>query len=229
MDEGSQLVAEVTAPPPRGRVLDACAGAGGNTLALAARLGGRGRVLALDVDARRPAELRRRARRAGASNVTTRRIRDGRLPPEVDSAGGPRGFDRVLVDAPCSGLGTLRRNPEARWRLSERELDAFPARQLELLATHAPRVAPGGRLIYATCSVLPSENDAVVEAFLGEHTDFAPVALKELLGRTRAETLGDGTWLRLLPQVHGTDGFTAAVLRRAGRARTASARQAGLK
>jgi 16S rRNA (cytosine967-C5)-methyltransferase len=232
MDEGSQLVAEVTAPPPRGELLDACAGAGGKTLALAALLGGRGRVLALDVDARRLDELRRRARRAGASNVAARRILGGRLPPEVSPtrrSGGHRGFDRVLVDAPCSGSGTLRRNPEARWRLSEAELDTFPARQLELLATYAPRVAPGGRLIYATCSVLPSENDAVVEAFLREAPDFARVPLKEVLGRARAEALGDGTWLRLLPQVHGTDGFTAAVLRRAGRARAASTRQAGLK
>jgi 16S rRNA (cytosine967-C5)-methyltransferase len=161
--------------------------------------------------------------------VAARRIRDGRLPPEVASAGGRRGFSRVLVDAPCSGLGTLRRNPEARWRLTEPELDAFPARQLELLARFAPLVAPGGRLIYATCSVLPSENDAVVEAFLREHAEFEAVALKEVLGRARAEAVGDGTCLRLLPQAHDTDGFTAAVLRRAGRARAASARQAGLK
>jgi 16S rRNA (cytosine967-C5)-methyltransferase len=210
MDEGSQLVAEVTAPPPRGRVLDACAGAGGKTLALAALLRGRGRVLALDVDVRRIAELRRRARRAGASNVRALAVDPGALPAEAARAG----FERVLVDAPCSGLGTLRRNPEAKGRLSARDLDAFPARQRALLATYAPCVAPQGRLVYATCSVLPSENERVVEAFLREAPGFESVPLKEILGRERALELGDGTHLSLLPQRQGTDGFFAAVLRR---------------
>ncbi len=210
MDEGSQLVAEATAPPPRGRVLDACAGAGGKTLALAALLRGRGRILALDVDRGRLAELRRRARRAGASNVRALAVQGGSLPAQVPLAG----FDRVLVDAPCSGLGTLRRNPEARGRLSAQDVDAFPERQRALLAAYAPCVAPQGRLVYATCSVLPSENERVVEAFLRETPRFAAVPLKEILGRERALELGDGTQLSLAPHRQGTDGFFAAVLRR---------------
>jgi 16S rRNA (cytosine967-C5)-methyltransferase len=123
-------------------------------------------------------------------------------------------WDRVLVDAPCSGLGTLRRNPEARWRLTPKTVDAFPADQLALLVTYAPLVAIGGRLVYATCSVLRDENDGVVESFLRERPDFVVMPLKEIWGKERALTVGDGTFLRLLPHVHDTDGFFTAVLRR---------------
>jgi 16S rRNA (cytosine967-C5)-methyltransferase len=211
MDEGSQLVAEAVAPPPRGRVLDACAGAGGKTLALAALLGGQGKVLALDVKGKKLEELRRRARRAGLSSVSAREIEPGKPLPADAKLGA---WDRVLVDAPCSGLGTLRRNPEARWRLTEKVVDGFPARQLGLLIDYAPLVAVGGRLIYATCSMLSSENERVVERFLAERSDFVPFPLKDIFGRARAETMGDGMTLRLVPQRHETDGFFTAVLRR---------------
>jgi 16S rRNA (cytosine967-C5)-methyltransferase len=210
MDEGSQLVAEAVAPPPGGKVVDACAGAGGKTLALAALLGGQGRILALDPNGKKLEELRRRARRAGLSNVAARELKDGRLPDEARLAA----WDRVLVDAPCSGLGTLRRNPEARWRLQPAAVDAFPAQQLSLLVTYAPLVAVGGRLVYATCTVLRSENEQVIERFLAERPDFAPMPLKEIWGKERALPLGGGTDLRLAPQRHDTDGFFAAVLRR---------------
>ena len=211
MDEGSQLVAEAVAPPPKGRVLDACAGAGGKTLALAALLNGQGRVLALDVKGKKLEELRRRARRAGLSSVSAREIEPGKpLPPEAK----PGIWDRVLVDAPCSGLGTLRRNPEARWRLTEKVVDSFPSRQLALLVDYAPFVAVGGRLIYATCTTLSSENERVVERFLAERPDFVPFPLKDIFGRPRAESLGDGMNLRLSPHRHDTDGFFTAILRR---------------
>jgi 16S rRNA (cytosine967-C5)-methyltransferase len=211
MDEGSQLVAEAVAPPPRGRVLDACAGAGGKTLALGALLGGQGKVLALDTKGKKLEELRRRARRAGLSSVSAREIEPGKALPADAKLGA---WDRVLVDAPCSGLGTLRRNPEARWRLTEKVVDSFPARQLALLVDYAPLVAVGGRLIYATCTMLSSENERVVERFLAERSDFVPFPLKDIFGRARAETMGDGMNLRLVPQQHETDGFFAAVLRR---------------
>jgi 16S rRNA (cytosine967-C5)-methyltransferase len=207
MDEGSQLVADLVAPPPGGRVVDACAGAGGKTLAIGAALGGKGRLLALDTDGKKLEELRRRARRAGLTNVEARPVGEGPL----DVKGQ---FDRVLVDAPCSGLGTLRRNPEARWRLTRATVETFPARQVSLLVTYAPLVAVGGRLIYATCTVARSENDLVVERFLAERDDFVPVPVKEIWGRERAEKLGDGMTLRLSPNRHDTDGFFAAVLRR---------------
>ena len=210
MDEGSQLVAEAVAPPPRSRVVDACAGAGGKTLALAAMLANQGRILALDTNGKKLEELRRRARRAGISNLSAREVNGPVLPAEAKLGA----WDRVLVDAPCSGLGTLRRNPEARWRLSAKLVDAYPADQLSLMIVYAPLVAVGGRLIYATCSVLREENDAVVERFLRERPDFVVMPMKEIWGKARAAELGDGTFLRLLPHVHDTDGFFAAVLRR---------------
>jgi 16S rRNA (cytosine967-C5)-methyltransferase len=172
MDEGSQMVSELVAPPPGGRVADACAGAGGKTLAIAAAMGGKGRLLALDVDGRKLEELRRRARRAGLSNVAARAVSDEAKLPDEARVGG---WDRVLVDVPCSGLGTLRRNPEARWRLTPQAIAVFPARQLALLVTYAPLVAVGGRLIYATCTILEQENDKVVERFLAERPDFVRV------------------------------------------------------
>ncbi len=210
MDEGSQLVAEAVAAPPRSRVVDACAGAGGKTLALAGLLCNQGRILALDSNGKKLEELRRRARRAGLSNVVAREVRDTILPPEAK----PEGWERVLVDAPCSGLGTLRRNPEARWRLTPEKIDRYPSEQLTLLIAYAPLVAQGGRLIYATCSVLREENDTVVERFLRERPDFSLVPLKEVWGKARARELGDETFLRLLPHVHDSDGFFAAILRR---------------
>jgi 16S rRNA (cytosine967-C5)-methyltransferase len=210
MDEGSQLVAEAVAPPPRSRLVDACAGAGGKTLALAALLGNQGRILALDSNGKKLEELRRRARRAGLSCVAARALEGPALPQEARL----EGWDRVLVDAPCSGLGTLRRNPEARWRLQPAAVDRFPAQQLSLLVTYAPLVAVGGRLIYATCSVLRSENEAVIERFLGERPEFVLMPLKEIWGKERAEPLGGGDLLRLGPDTHDTDGFFTAVLRR---------------
>jgi len=212
MDEGSQLVAELVAPPPAGSVVDACAGAGGKTLALGALLGGKGRLVALDVDGKKLEELRRRARRAGLTNVRARPVEhEGVKLPDEARIGA---WQRVVVDAPCSGLGTLRRNPEARWRLTPQAVRAFPARQLALLVTYAPLVAVGGRLVYATCTLAEDENDRVVERFLAERDDFVRVPVKEIWGKERAAAAGDELTLRLYPHVHDTDGFFAAVLRR---------------
>jgi 16S rRNA (cytosine967-C5)-methyltransferase len=215
-DEASQLVAELCAPPPRAVVVDACAGAGGKTLALGAALGGRGRVLAFDVDARKLAELRRRAARAGLSNVHPMVVGADGPSAEVRAAVGERGAARVLVDAPCSGLGVLRRNPEARWRLDAAAVASFPARQRALLAAYAPLVAEGGRLIYATCTFTRPENEDVVQAFLQDHPEFQLVPVKEIWGAARAATIGDGQVLRTWPHRQGTDGFFAAVMRRIG-------------
>lgn len=211
-DAGSQAIAELTAPPPRGVVVDACAGAGGKTLALGALLGNRGRLTAFDVSDDKLEELRTRARRAGLTNVQALVV-DPKLPSSEELALHGRA-DRVLLDVPCSGLGTLRRNPEARWRLQPSDLDELPPLQRAILERYAPLVAPGGRLIYATCTVDAAENDAVVDAFLAAHPEFVSVPAKEILGRARAEQIGDGLRLRLLPHVHDTDGFFAAVLRR---------------
>ncbi len=211
-DAGSQVIAELVAPPPRGTLVDACAGAGGKTLALGALAANRGRLTAFDVSENKLEELRTRARRAGLTNVQALLV-DEKLPTSEELALHGRA-DRVLCDVPCSGLGTLRRNPEARWRLGPADLDELPERQRAILDRYAPLVAPGGRLVYATCTVARVENDEVVDAFLAAHPEFVEVPAKEILGKARAEAIGDGTRLRLQPHVHDTDGFFAAVLRR---------------
>jgi 16S rRNA (cytosine967-C5)-methyltransferase len=216
-DEGSQLVAELVAPPPRSRAVDYCAGAGGKTLALAASLGNRGRVVACDVDSRKLVELRRRARRAGATNIQTVELAgdpSAALAPPLARIEG--GSERVLVDAPCSGIGALRRNPEARWRLVADDLERLPALQLAIARRALDLVAPGGRLIYATCTVLRAENQGVVEKLLAERSDLELVPIKDVWGSARAAPITDtsGAFLELLPHRHGSDGFFAAVLRR---------------
>lgn len=214
-DEGSQLVSELTAPPPDGFVLDACAGAGGKTLHLGALLRGRGRVLALDVEAgaRRTEELKRRVKRVGLTNVTCMIApAEGPLPERLDRWIGKA--DRVLVDAPCSGTGVLRRNPESKDRLEPSMLERLPKLQREILERFAPFVRPGGRLVYSTCSLLAEENDRVVDAFLAAHPEFTPMTSDEIWGRERAIQLGDSGRLRLSPDTHGADGFFAAVMRR---------------
>jgi 16S rRNA (cytosine967-C5)-methyltransferase len=210
-DEGSQLLADLAVAGGGKLVVDLCAGAGGKTLAIAARLGNRGRIVAADVDAHKLEELRRRARRAGVTSAQPLHLEGGRWPPALDALRGKA--DVVLVDAPCSGIGALRRNPEARWRLREADLAMFAARQKEILGQARVLLAPGGRLVYATCTLLEIENAGVVAAVVGP--DLVAVPLTEVLGE-RAHTLGDGTALTVTPHRHGTDGFYARVMRRVG-------------
>lgn len=209
-DEGSQLLAYLVGPRRGERVADFCAGAGGKTLALAALMRGTGRVYAMDVSARRLAALAPRAARAGVSNIhplvlsheNDRRAR--RLAGKLD---------RVLVDAPCSGFGTLRRNPDLKWRYGTERVAALAAEQLRILRAAARLVKPGGRLVYATCSILEEENEAVAERFAREDPDFETVSCADIL-RQQKIPLETGNCLRLWPHVHGTDGFFAAAFRR---------------
>jgi 16S rRNA (cytosine967-C5)-methyltransferase len=214
-DEGSQLLAELVAPPPRGVVVDFCAGAGGKTLAIAGALGNRGRVVAADVDRRKLAELRRRAKRAGVSNVQTVLL-DGadHLPAPLARLEGS--VQRVLVDAPCTGTGALRRNPEARWRMTPADLERMPALQRAIGERALRLVGPGGRLVYATCSVLRCENHDVVRALAAAHPELDAMPVKAVWGKERAADVAgpDGQFLELDPARHGTDGFFAAILRR---------------
>ncbi len=212
-DEGSQLCAELVAPPPRSVVVDYCAGAGGKTLAIAAAMGNRGRIVACDVAVHKIAELRKRARRNRVTTVQAIELAGG-WPASLAALEGKA--DRVLVDAPCTGIGSLRRNPEARWRLTPADLTRLPAEQLAIAEQALRLVAPGGRLIYATCTVLRAENQAIVDKLLAAHADLEPVPAKEVWGKERATPLTDptGTFLELRPHRHGTDGFFAAILRR---------------
>lgn len=213
-DESSQLAASLVAPPPRGKVLDACAGSGGKTLALCAALQNRGVVLAADVHEGRLRGLRERARRAGAHALQIAAVGDGDWPDDV--ARFATAADRILLDVPCSGIGAWRRRPEARWTLLPTDLPALLAIQRELLDRAARALRPGARIVYATCSLLRSENEEQVRAALERHPDLQLVRAAEILGGELARDVADptGTFLGLRPDVHGTDGFFAAVLRR---------------
>ena len=205
-DEGSQLVALACEARPGQVVVDACAGAGGKTLALASEMHNKGRLIACDRDGRRLDELRPRARRAGVHNWEARSVPESSNARIADLRGSA---DVVLVDAPCSGLGALRRNPDARWRLDAEDVDSFPPRQREILHRYAELVRPSGRLVYATCSINRRENEEVRAAFLSAHSGFEPAqVLPESVG------LGNGAEVQLLPHVHGTDGFYIAAMRR---------------
>jgi 16S rRNA (cytosine967-C5)-methyltransferase len=214
-DEGSQLIALAVGARPGQTVVDACAGAGGKSLALAAEMRGKGSLFALDVDGDRLDEARRRARRAGVHNLRTRAIPAGAdAAAAIEDLAG-RG-DRVLVDAPCAGLGTLRRKPDARWRLREGDPERFAAVQRELVERFARLVRPRGRLVYATCSIGRTENGEVAAA-VASLGAFAPLPIERALGPELARALGaTGHTLQLWPHVHGTDGFFLAAFERAG-------------
>jgi 16S rRNA (cytosine967-C5)-methyltransferase len=203
-DEGSQLVAHLAAGP--GLVLDACAAPGGKALLLADLGGPRAQVVAADSSPRRLATLARLRARWGSPNLRIV-VADGRRPPFR------RPFDAVLLDAPCSGLGTLRRRPDIRWRACAADLARHAGRQRELLESLAAQVRPGGILVYATCSLEPEENEEVVAPFLDSHPEFRLDELPEW-----AAPLADGAFVRLDPVRHPGDGFFAARLRRRGAA-----------
>jgi 16S rRNA (cytosine967-C5)-methyltransferase len=217
-DEGSQLAALLAGVRPGMRVVDFCAGAGGKTLALAAGMANRGKLVACDVSARRLERAARRLRRAGVGNVERRVLSSERDKWVKRHAGG---FDRVFVDVPCLGTGTWRRNPDAKWRARPEDLAELVERQQQILRSAARLVRPGGRLVYATCSLLHEEDAAQAEAFLAASPDFA------LLPAARAweETIGGASpggedYLFLTPARHGTDGFFVALFERCAAAPT---------
>lgn len=193
-DASSQLVAPFLAPSPGMRVVDACAGGGGKTLHLAALLQNRGSIIALDTMAWKLDELRARARRAGATNIEARAIESRKTIKRLYESA-----DRLLLDVPCSGLGVLRRNPDAKWKLQPEQISQLNTTQQEILQAYSPITKPGGRMVYATCSVLPSENEAQISRFLESPAgkDFT------LLGEQR-----------ILPQDNGFDGFYMALMER---------------
>ena len=203
-DGGSQLACEAVAAKPGETVIDLCAGGGGKTLALAAAMENAGTLVAADTDRRRLSQLAPRAERAGALVAATVLLDPGR---ETDSLAEWLGkADAVLVDAPCSGSGTWRRNPEARWRLTPEDLERFAAAQAHILDVAAKLVRPGGRLIYVTCSLLDAEGAGQVDDFMARHADWSAQAPVLPLGRAR------GPGIRLTPYHDGTDGFFIARL-----------------
>ena len=214
-DEGSQLLALITDPKRGEMVVDFCAGAGGKTLALGASMRSTGRLYAFDVSGHRLDALKPRLARSGLSNVYPAQIAHERDDRVKRLAGK---IDRVLIDAPCSGLGTLRRNPDLKWRQSPKSVEELQAKQSAILASAARLLKPGGRLVYATCSLLQAENEAVVAAFDAERSaDFEPIVVSEVLAAAKVEGaagLVSGPYLRLWPHRQRTDGFFAAVWQR---------------
>ncbi|WP_233882586.1 RsmB/NOP family class I SAM-dependent RNA methyltransferase [Paraburkholderia flagellata] len=213
-DEGSQLLCTLLAPRRGEMVVDFCAGAGGKTLALGAMMRSTGRLYAFDVSDRRLAKLKPRLARSGLSNVNPVLI-DSEHDAKIKRLVGK--IDRVLVDAPCSGLGTLRRNPDLKWRQSPESIAELAPKQLSILTSAARLLKRGGRLVYATCSILEAENEAVVKQFLEAHPDFVLVSARDVLAEQRVG-LDTGDYLALWPHRHATDGFFAAVLERRGEA-----------
>ncbi|MDR3393525.1 MAG: RsmB/NOP family class I SAM-dependent RNA methyltransferase [Parasulfuritortus sp.] len=209
-DEGSQLLALLTGARRGEMICDFCAGAGGKTLALGAMMKNTGRLYAFDVSEKRLANLKPRMARSQLSNVHPQLISDENDTKVKRLAGK---MDRVLVDAPCSGLGTLRRNPDLKWRQTPESVLELTTKQAAILGSAARMVKTGGRLVYATCSLLPEENEAIVEGFLAGHPEFKLKPVNEILAE-QGVTLEMGDYLRLNPQTHGTDGFFAAALER---------------
>ena len=209
-DEGSQLLGFLLAPRRREMVADLCAGAGGKTLLLGALMRSEGRLYAFDVSAQRIRRLHTRLARSGLSNVQPETIaheNDVRLKRLAGK------LDRVLVDAPCTGFGTLRRNPDLKWRHNAADLAALTEKQSSILEAASRLLKPGGRLVYATCSFLPAENEDIVGAFLQRHPEFASLDAGDILAR-QGIAIDTGVRLQLAPHRHETDGFYAAVLER---------------
>ena len=209
-DEGSQLLAHILGAKRGELVIDFCAGAGGKTLALGALMRNTGRLYAFDIAEKRLAKLKPRLARSGLSNVHPVLIaheKDTKIKRMAGKA------DRVLVDAPCSGMGTLRRNPDVKWRQQLDGIAELNVKQTAILDSAARLLKVGGRLVYATCSLLQQENEAIVTAFLASHPQFVLVPMKEVLEEQKI-ALEMGDYLKLMPHIHHTDGFFAAVLTR---------------
>ncbi|MBX9916221.1 MAG: RsmB/NOP family class I SAM-dependent RNA methyltransferase [Nitrosomonas sp.] len=217
-DEGSQLLGYLLAPKRGEMVVDFCAGAGGKSLLLGALMNSKGRLYAFDVSEKRLSNLKPRFKRSGLSNLHTQRIADEN-DSKIKRLSGK--IDRVLVDAPCSGLGTLRRNPDLKWRQSAQSIEELKAKQAAILSAAAGLLKPGGRLVYATCSFLPEENQAVIGDFLATHPQFTLLNCAELLSQQKIP-LNTGEFLQLSPRLHQTDGFFAAALIRADTVETDS-------
>ncbi len=210
-DEGSQLIALACDAKPGMQVMDYCAGGGGKRLALANAMNIKGRIVAMDIEAARLEKGRERFRRAHVTDIIEIRPLDEKNRKWFKRQ--KETFDVVLTDVPCSGTGTWRRNPDMRWRQYGPSLDELLATQAEIMDRVAGVVKPGGRFVYATCSILPEENERQVEKFLARHPEYRLMPLSEAWPKD-AKAPCDGDFMRLTPKRHNTDGFFAAVLQR---------------
>jgi 16S rRNA (cytosine967-C5)-methyltransferase len=208
-DEGSQIIALLLDPKPNWRVADVCAGGGGKTLHLAALMKNRGEIFAFDIVPQRLENLRKRTRRCGIHNVRVQLLQPDEVPANLLGQ-----MDAILIDAPCSGSGVLRRNPDAKWKITPKMVQEMAAKQKQIINQYAPLLKTGGRLVYATCSLRAEENEKVVQAFLAQHSEFRPADAAAILQRYQLAHLTHGSAIHLFPHRHGTDGFFAAVVER---------------
>ena len=215
-DEGSQIISMLVDAKPGMQIADFCSGAGGKTLAMGSFMANKGRILALDTSLTRLDKAALRIKRAGLQNVE-RRLIGGEADPKLKRLA--KKFDRVLVDAPCSGIGTWRRDPDIRQRLNRTNLEAMVQMQQKILTAAARLVRPGGRLIYATCSLIPDENEKQIENLLIKRNDYSIVSVKEIWSKLDPKIkkwhgMVNGKMMRLTPHQHGTDGFFISILER---------------
>ena len=208
-DEGSQLLAMLVDPEPKSKVLDACAGAGGKALAMASIMNNCGEIFAFDIHSFRLDELKKRIRRSGLDSIHTRTIRENEV--EESFIGEA---DYVLVDAPCTGTGTIRRDPGMKWSVTQQMVRELRKKQLSILSLNSQYVKVGGRLIYATCSLIKDENQNVIEQFLSNEKNFELVNPSSILERYNLAGMTNEKYFQLLPHRYNTDGFFAAVMKR---------------
>lgn len=211
-DEAAQLVALAADPKPGQNVLDACAGRGGKTGHLGQLMGNRGTILALDKDPARLGLLAKEMARLGITIAATR-VQDLCAPWPAKT---PEGFDRIVIDAPCSGLGVLRRNPDAKWRFGPNHIDQCARRQHQILEAAARRIAPGGLIVYAVCSTEPEEGEQVIKRFVGGHPQFGIESPAQRLPATALSLIAPSGFIRTYPHRDGMDGFFIACLRHRG-------------
>jgi 16S rRNA (cytosine967-C5)-methyltransferase len=207
-DEGSQLLPFLVDPKPNVKLLDVCAGAGGKTLEFSSLMKNRGEIFATDINRYRLEELRKRTKRAGVQNVRVQEIQTIEDLAEHYSLF----FDIVFVDAPCSGIGTIRRNPGMKWMITEQTVQEVSEKQRSILHSAAQLVKPGGRLVYATCTMLRQENEGVVEEYLTLHKEFHLIDVNERINKWQNGLVASGSFFKLFPHLNGTDGFFCAVL-----------------
>ncbi|MEK7819452.1 MAG: methyltransferase domain-containing protein [Bacteroidota bacterium] len=206
-DEGSQIISLLVDPKPSSIVIDACSGSGGKSLAMAAIMKNRGEIFALDINEKRLNDIRLRIKRSGADTIRVRKIIENEIPTDLIEKA-----DYVLIDAPCSGTGTLRRNPGMKWQLQEKSIDELRIKQISILNSYSKLVKIGGKLIYATCSLLKDENDNIIDKFLSENKNYKLIDASLSLSRYGLEKLSKDKYLKMSPHLNGTDGFFGAIM-----------------
>lgn len=208
-DEGSQLLALLVNPKPRTRVIDACAGAGGKSLAMAALMKNRGEIFSLDIHEFKLNELRKRVKRAGVDSIRCTTVKKDEAPAALRNTA-----EYVLIDAPCSGTGTIRRNPGMKWSVTPAMISELCNKQRMILENYSHYAKENGIVVYATCSLLEEENEKVVEGFLEKHPEFLLMSPKNILAKHNLENLANNKYFQLLPHCYETDGFFACVMKR---------------